>query len=243
MEDEVSAISVKRLYQGNWGRWVVALIAVAGIWFGVWFFNFSVTGTARDSMEKKDMLRRVKSSSPGMEVASRIRHDDGSIGKQSLLTSSDAPEIVAIRNQLKALEQKRTVFCREVEKNGATLQNFIVSAPSPEEVDEMMKLLSQVKGLTKDRDLNIISWKERLREDFLWPEKFRQCILTTIYDEPTKRWKYIMLGVTEGNMLMRDGNAPMPADGKIHIIRMESAPDGDEWRFSHLFSTDKEAGE
>lgn len=213
------------------------MFALAVVWFGVWFSRQAGSGERRTRVDGKGAHRSVP------EPASRVwRSGDSGRGKPKLTPVDDAG-IVTVREKLKALEAKRTVFCREVVQNGEMLQNFIVAAPSPEEAEEMMALLSRVKGLTKDRDLKVISWKERLMEEFFWPEKFTECILTTNHDATTKRWRYTMLGVTEGNMLMRNGNAPMPADGKVHIIRSEWVPDEDGWRFSHLFSKDADAEE
>lgn len=158
--------------------------------------------------------------------------------KNYQLTPESDPTILVITNELKALESRRTKFCREIENESRFLQNFVIAYPSREEAEEIRRMLFRAKGLTKDEDGKLVTWQERLGRLFLWPEEFKDCIVTTIQDKKTGRGRCTILGVREGNLLMREGNAPMPADGAINVLYSISFSFDSNWRFSHLFAPD-----
>jgi hypothetical protein len=158
--------------------------------------------------------------------------------KDYQLTPESDPTILAITNDLKALESRRTKFCREIENETRILQNFVIAYPTPEEAEDIRRMLFRAKGLTKDEDGKLVTWQERLGRLFLWPEEFKDCIVTTIQDKKTGRGRCTILGVREGNLLMREGNAPMPADGAINVLYSISFSFDSNWRFSHLFAPD-----
>jgi len=174
------------------------------------------------------------------ENSPAIRRGSNPIVKDRLLVPDDDPSIVALTEQLKQLEAGRTTFCREIENEKRILQEFVVDHPSPEEAERIKRLIRDASGLTEDQNGRLITWRERLGSEFLWPEEFRHLIVTTIYDKKTGRGRYTSIGVREGNLLMRDGNAPIPADGLINTLfsgvrfSYES-----NWRFSHLFHLDE----
>jgi hypothetical protein len=118
------------------------------------------------------------------------------------------------------------------------MQNFIIAYPSREEAEKIRRMLFRAKGLTKDEDEKLVTWQERLGRLFLWPEEFKDCIVTTTKDKKTGRGGCKILGVREGNLLMRAGNAPMPADGAINVLYWTSFSFDSNWRFSHLFAPD-----
>lgn len=158
--------------------------------------------------------------------------------KSYKLTPESDPTILAITNDLKALERRRTKFYREIENEGRILQNFVIAYPSHDEAEEIKRMLFQAKGLTNDEEGKLVSWQERLGRLFLWPEEFKHCIVTTTQDKKTGRGRCTILGVREGNLLIRDGNAPMPADGAINVLYSTTFSFDSNWRFSHLFAPD-----
>ena len=106
----------------------------------------------------------------------------------------------------------------------------------------MTRLINLVNGLTKDNDGGIVTWRELLTREFLWPVEFKHCIISTVFDKATGRGHYSMLGVREGNLLMRDGNAPAPAGGLINMLFSNVAFSySEDWRFSHLFESQDDA--
>jgi hypothetical protein len=152
----------------------------------------------------------------------------------------DDPSIVALTGQLKVLEAGRTTFWRELENENRILQEFVVDYPSPEEAERIKRLIHEASGLTEDQDGRLITWRERLGSEFLWPEEFSHLIVTTTYDKKTGRGRYTSIGVREGNLLMHEGHTPLPADGLINLIFSEVPFSYEEnWRFSHLFQLDE----
>ena len=185
-----------------------------------------------------DPERQAESATGDHPEMRSNRSDSRTSSKDYKLTSESDPTILAITNELKALESRRTKFCREIENETRIMQNFIIAYPSREEAEKIRRMLFRAKGLTKDEDGKLVTWQERLGRLFLWPEEFKDCIVTTIQDKETGRGRCTILGVREGNLLMREGNAPMPADGAINVLYSTTVSFDTNWRFSHLFAPD-----
>lgn len=148
-----------------------------------------------------------------------------------------SPRPDRIINELKELEFGRTKFCREVkDSRGDIYREFVIDSPSQDEREKMLDLLNQVEGVTLDDKGKEVAWSVKLKEEFLWSDDFRYLHLTTDRSEQTGKGHFTMMGIADGNLDMRGGNAPMPADGGIHLLAPPSTFEYDkEWRFSHLF--------
>ena len=49
----------------------------------------------------------------------------------------------------------------------------------------MKRIIPKVKGLTKDNNDRVVTWRERFISEFLWMPEFRNCVITTTYNKTT----------------------------------------------------------
>ena len=151
------------------------------------------------------------------------------------LVPADDPAVKEIVDQLKALESRRVSYCREVESDSKILHNFVVDSPSESESQAIQKLIQSLKGLTRDKDGRVISWQTYLRDEFLFPEEFKKCIISVEFIKESRGGYYTVTGLHEGKLMMREGNAPVSSDGVVNYIVSSVRFSYDtSWRFSHL---------
>lgn len=192
----------------------------------------------KSSIDQMSLMKQPGRLKERPETMVRRAASDKSAEKYTI-TPEDDPSIVAVMNSIKTLESRRIKFCRETENDRRVLQQFVIDYPSQEEVTKIQNLIVKTNGLTKDQNGRLITWRQRLGQEFLWPEEFTKCILSTEYDKNTGKGHYTIIGVRKDNLLMRDGNAPMPADGSINILYSDvSFSYKSNWRFSNLFAID-----
>ncbi len=200
--------------------------------------------------ESSDFVRSLPGTSEGKDKGSSIhppqqleslpRKSSRQLAatKQPILTPPSDSVVASVIAELKRLELERTEFCRELENEERILQEFVMQYPSLDEAELIRRHISRVKGLTRDGDGTLVSWQELLTRRYLWHPRFENCIVTTIHRKQSRRGEYTVLGVPTGQLKLREGNAPISADGGIYFLYSSSFPEDDSaWRFSHLFES------
>lgn len=221
----------------------IALLIVAGAFILVLFSFWAPPEGQNSKSLAQDVTDVPKGSAIGSADSMAVQKSTRSVTENggATRTSRLSPRPDKIIKELKELEFGRTTFCRELKDyRGDTLREFIIDSPSQDEREKILDLLNQVESVTLDDKGEEVAWSVKLREEFLWPDHIRYLHLTTDRSEQTGKGHFTMMGIADGNLDMRGGDAPMPADGGIHLLAPEVTFEYDKvWRFSHLFTAEE----
>lgn len=150
------------------------------------------------------------------------------------VTPANDPRLEPILSRLRLLERNRYTFCREWENEEEIVNEFILKKPTEAELKELNETISDAKGFTFDDDHFVVSWQQKMREDFLFSSnESDQFIVSITFKKSSKRGHYAIVGVPKGGLEMRNGNAPFCAK-PIFLKAGVGFSFGPDWRFSHL---------
>jgi hypothetical protein len=99
-----------------------------------------------------------------------------------------------LAENLKQLESSRITFLykndyNENEPDPYTAYVFKVKAPSQQERDQIINLVTSGRGATKTRG-DIVDWRDKLEQDFLWPEGYQEFTLLIEFYHKSKQWQF-----------------------------------------------------
>ena len=151
----------------------------------------------------KDRLTDVPSKSISMEEAFSDKNSrsksKGITNDIPEVTPASDPKLEPILTKLRLLERNRYTFCREWESDDEIVNEFILKKPSQAELKEINEIISDARGLTFDDDHFVVSWQQKLREDFLFSNNdCDQFIVSITFGKKSNRGHYAILGVPEG---------------------------------------------
>lgn len=152
------------------------------------------------------------------------------------ITNSLDPDIAPIIQQLKDIERNRYTHCREWEDGEKIIHEFLMGKLPVEDELKMNQIIAGAKGYTENEYKNIITWQQKLRDDYL-PIDDCECYIVTIsFRKDTMMGEFSIIGVPRGGLIMREGNIPFcekPLLRPSELFRFDS-----NWRFSHLVNLD-----
>jgi len=147
------------------------------------------------------------------------------------------PELLrSTESLLKRSELKRFKFDRKLENDKRVLFEFLIEAPTGDDLIEVNRNISKVKGMTTDSNAKPIEWRQLLAEQYSNSLGFRYQVVTVTFPKDSTSPHYSVLGVRDGNLKTRDGGGAFPIDGKMNVLAFEVTFDPNSvWRYSHLF--------
>lgn len=208
----------------------IAIVAIAALLF---LASETMTGISKGDRRKKGESDSNAKQDANNDKNSRSRSNKTSDDSPEITPAND-PKIEPILTKLKTFERNRYVFCREWESEKEIVNEFILRKSSEAELREINEIISGAKGLTFNDDHFVVSWQQKLREQFLFSsEESDQFIVSITFKKDSKRGHYAIVGVPKGELQMRNGNAPFCAN-PILLKAGVGFSFGPDWRFSHL---------
>lgn len=200
------------------------LILAMGILYVRGFRNQSVSNSVNDSLE---------SSSINHASAEDLRHK--SLGNQThkleqKITDRFSDEITKITNTLQLLEQERVKFTKQVSNPEENIYYFSMASPKTKQTIQYSKEIKKAKNLygIRDFDETVQPWDNMLREEYIFPNHFREYIIEITEYKGDGRVRYTISGIgdTSGEL----------ASGSFAILKTYYVDDvTKQWRFQHIF--------
>jgi hypothetical protein len=200
------------------------LILAMGILYVRGFRNQSVSNSVNDSLE---------SSSINHASAEDLRHK--SLGNQThkleqKITDRFSDEITKITNTLQLLEQERVKFTKQVSNPEENIYYFSMASPNTKQTIQYSKEIKKAKNLygIRDFDETVQPWDNMLREEYIFPNHFREYIIEITEYKGDGRVRYTISGIgdTSGEL----------ASGSFAILKTYYVDDvTKQWRFQHIF--------